>query len=93
MVCYVLEKLCDERSNERGFSDISASIIGFNALTASSAFGMSVSFSMQRSDSPLQTSGDNKVAQVAGCCSRNLWIMSYELFHLVETSVYMILFN
>lgn len=70
-------------------SDISmvASFIGFNARTASSAFDTSVSLRVQRSDSPLLTSGDSKVAQTAGYCSKNLSTMSYALFHLVGTSV------
>lgn len=70
-------------------SDINVitSFIGFNALTASSAFVTSVSVWVHRSDSPYLTSGDGKVAQIAGCCSKNLSTMSHVLFHLVATSV------
>lgn len=69
-------------------SDISVveSFIGFNALTASSAFVIFVSVRVHRSDSAFLTSGDNKLAEIAGCFSKNLSTMSYALFQLVATS-------
>ena len=54
-----------------------ASFIGFNAPKMSSAFDTSVSLKVQRSDSPFLISGDSKVAQIAGCCSKNPSTMVY----------------
>lgn len=63
-----------------------ALFIGFKALTTSSALVMSSYFNVHKSASFLQTSGESRAAEIAGCCSRKRSSISRALFHRVTTS-------